>query len=137
MEHSVFIDSNIFIALLDESDSTHDKASKLVAELGTRAFNPVTSNFVVNETITVVSQRIGKSNAVRFADYLYFGDHNIKVITVDRDVEERALEVLKRTKSKNISFCDCTIYAIMNRYGMSALASFDKHMQKGSFKIFN
>ena len=70
-ENNIFIDANVFIALLNRQDGLHERASVLWSELENKRHNLVTSNFVISEVITVLSMRAGKQVALQFADAVY------------------------------------------------------------------
>ena len=62
----VFVDTNAFVALEDEEDSTHKKAVKLALYLKENNIKPYTSSDVVGETLTVISKKLGKKAATYF-----------------------------------------------------------------------
>lgn len=128
MGDRIFIDSNFFIALLSGGDSLNKRANELLGDLNARGFLPVTSNFVVSEVITVLSQRVDKQIAINFAQFVYHSS-NLDIITVDHPTELKALDYLKNIVGKNISFCDCATIATMDLLKIKHLASFDNHFR--------
>ena len=139
MENSIFIDSNVFIAELNENDTLHSRAKSLLERIESQNLSSITSNFVISEAITVLSQRVGKNVAVSFADFIYNKNASIDIIAIDREIELEGLAYLKRLKSKNVSFCDCATMAILKIYNIKNIATFDKdfHMKNARFKIMN
>ena len=139
MENSIFIDSNVFIAELNENDTLHSRAKSLLERIESRNLSSITSNFVISEAITVLSQRAGNNVAVSFADFIYNKNASIDIIAIDREIELEGLAYLKRLKSKNVSFCDCAAMAILKIYNIKNIATFDKdfHMENARFKIMN
>lgn len=128
-ESDVFVDANVFVALLNKDDTLHARAVSLWTRLKENESRVVTANTVVSEVITVLSQRASKDAALRFADTVYHGDGDIAVIYADRETEISAVEHLRSWRSKNVSFVDAIIVAIMRQRGIPYLASFD-----GAFK---
>src|SRR3989344_852398 len=137
MGDRIFIDSSFFVALLSENDSLNKRANELLGDLNARGFLTVTSNFVVSEVITVLSQRVDKQIAINFAQFVYYSS-NLDIIAVDRITELRALGYLKNIVSKNISFCDCATIAAMDLLRIKHLASFDNHfrIEGSSYKLW-
>jgi len=129
MGNKIFLDSNLFIALLNQNDSSHVSAVRVLGEIQRLRLNALTSNFVISEVITVLSQRVDKNLAISFADAIYRVP-SLQILTVDRTVELMAIEYLKRVESKNVSFCDCTIFAILELLQVPYLATFDKDFKK-------
>jgi predicted nucleic acid-binding protein len=138
MENRVFIDSSFFIAVVNADDPLHARAVEIMRSAHDKGaiFSPVTSNFVVNEVITVLSQRTGKALALAFADFIYHSSP-MHIITIDRTIEAKAVEYLKNIASKNVSFCDCTILAILELFHIPFLATFDRDFQirDASFEV--
>ncbi|MEK7576828.1 MAG: PIN domain-containing protein [Patescibacteria group bacterium] len=136
MANRVFFDSSVFIGFLNKDDALHVPARTLVqAFLDANDYTSVTSNFVISETITVLSQRANKQLAIMFAELIYHSPA-IHIITVDQRIEAKAVEYLKKLKSKNVSFCDCTILAIMDLFQIPYLATFDNDFKKGTSSQF-
>src|SRR3989344_5212909 len=139
MKDAVFIDSNIFIAELNKDDSLHNRAKVILGNIEKQNLSAVTSNFIVNEVITVLSQRVSKTTAITFADFIYDGDTAIDIMTINRNIEIKAIEYLKNLKSKNISFCDCATLAVLDLFSIDNLATFDRDfkLKDGNFRIMN
>ena len=139
MGNKVFIDSSVFIALLNKDDSLHKKAVDLIKNMQENGLEPITSNFVLNEVITVLSLRVNKKTALFFAEFSHAKDSALNVISVGEKIENKAIDYLKKIKSKNISFCDCTILAILDLFEIKNIATFDKdfNIKDANFKIIN
>lgn len=125
-EHEVFVDANVFVALLNRDGALHQRAVALWSRLKEEGAKIVTSNMVVSEVITVLSQRAGKSLAVEFASTMYESpERDAKILYSDVATERRAVQILRSIHTKNVSFVDAVILATMERAGMRRLASFD------------
>ena len=138
-ENNIFIDANVFIALLNRQDGLHERASALWDELENKGYDLVTSNFVISEVITVLSMRAGKQVALLFANMVYHKTAVLRILRVNEETELRAVSYLKSLKSKNVSFCDCATLAVLDLFNIDNLATFDKDfkLQNSSFKIIN
>src|SRR3989339_212520 len=68
MISKVFIDTNVFVALRDETDSTHIKAIHLYEALKSDNTKFMTSSDVIAESLTVISKKLGKKSAIDFLD---------------------------------------------------------------------
>lgn len=137
--NNVFVDSNVFIGVLNTRDALHEKALGVWERLKKEQYHLVVSNGIISEVITVLSQRASKEKALDFAHSVYFDDkHEIEIVRLDEAIELKALEHIEVIPSKNISFIDATNIAIMELYGIRKIASFDKEFckQKG-FEIFS
>src|SRR3989344_4264646 len=100
----VFVDSNIFIGVLNKRDALHEKALGVWETLKKEQCCLVVSNGIISEVITVLSQRAGKQKALDFAYSVYFDDkHEIEIVRLDEMIELKALEYIETISSKNIS----------------------------------
>ena len=127
----VFVDSNVFIGILNTRDALHKKALRVWETLRKKQYRIVVSNFVISEVITVLSQRASKQDALEFAYSIYFDDkHEIELVHLDENLEFRTLEHFKAQTSKNVSFVDASNLAIMEAYKIKKIASFDKIFRK-------
>ncbi len=124
---SVFVDSNVFIGILNAHDALHERSVALWKKLQERQYRVVLSHFIVSEVVTVLSYRSHKQDALYFAQSIYFdNNHEVDIVRLDETLELRALEVMRSASSKNISFVDASNIAIMETYGIKQIASFDK-----------
>ncbi len=138
-ENSIFVDANIFVALLNKRDASHAKALTLWKEFEHSKQELITSNFVLSEAITVLSMRAGKQIALSFADTVYHKTSVLRVLRVNEEMEQRALFYLKSFKSKNVSFCDCVTFAILELQEIKSIATFDKDFKiaKSHFQVID
>ena len=120
---NIFIDSNYFIGLYNPGDSLHEKAKQIAKQL--QKDNPYTfiSNFIFLETVTVLSQRLGKEYALSAGNKL-LQSHSL--IVINARFQNRSWEIFKKTERKNVSFVDCSTLAIMEFENITSLLSFDK-----------
>jgi len=101
---SVFVDSNVFIGILNAHDALHERSVALWKKLQERQYRVVLSHFIVSEVVTVLSYRSHKQDALYFAQSIYFdNNHEVDIVRLDETLELRALEVMRSASSKNIS----------------------------------
>lgn len=65
---NILVDADGFVAIVKEDDANHQKARQQYARLDTLPVNLITTNYVIAEAITVISQRISHEVAVDFID---------------------------------------------------------------------
>ena len=68
MARRVFIDTSGWCALIDRSDSAHDRAVTVVEQLVRGGSRLVTSDYVLDESYTLTLARLGVIGAGRFMD---------------------------------------------------------------------
>lgn len=128
----VFIDTNIFVAIKDDKDSTHDRAILLLKTLKSKKVRFFTSSDVIGESITVISKKLGMLAAIEFLNHV---SNYAKEIFIDKFLHKEAKDFFKRIKSKNISFIDCSSVVAMKRNKIKSIFSFDRDFKKLGVKL--
>jgi predicted nucleic acid-binding protein len=116
----LFVDTSAWYALANEKDINHLRARQFLAE--NRRL--VTSNFVIDETITLTLIRAGYEQALSVGEQLW-SRQLASVVWITRDDEQTAWELFKQYRDKTFSFTDCTSFSVMTRLGLSYAFTFD------------
>ena len=128
----IFVDTSAFVALRNPADPHHKKALEIALELDRQEADLTTSNYVLAETYTVISQKVSKEKSIAFKEDF---DPRIRVIRIDEALEESAWSIFKVIKSKNVSYIDCTSFAVMKNYNISQAFAFDEDFEKAGFEL--
>lgn len=123
-QFQVFIDSDAFVGWLLEGDAHHQEATKIFQWLEQQGKILTTSSLVVAETATVLSYREGQPLATKFLEII--GRGNIPVIHVDEDLQGEAYTIFKTQTQKRTSMIDCANVAVMRRFEIPIIFSFDQ-----------
>jgi len=132
---TISVDSDAFIALAREDDANHNKALSCLAYLMKHPVQFVTSNYVVSESITVISIRKSHEAAIEFITTMQSAENVYVIKRVDETVEKTAIDIFKHQTSKNTSFVDCTNMAFMRALRADAIFSFNQVYRKNGFKL--
>lgn len=124
----VFVDASAYLAVLNKKDSNYKKALKISQELFEGGGEFVTSNIVIYEVYTVLSLRIDKKLAGEFKETLERSP--ILIIYLNKELDVNAWEIFQRQTSKNVSFFDCTSFAVMEELGIGSVFSFDRDFKR-------
>lgn len=121
----VFADTSAWFSLADSGDKDHEQAVRFVETQPSL----VTTNFVIDETITLVLRHLGYWPARRIGERLWSGKaaHIIWVSIAD---QREAWELFKRYSDKAFSFTDCTSFVVMERLGIQHAFAFNKHFEQ-------
>ncbi len=122
----IFIDSNIFISLVNRTDPNHKKALYLFNEIEKNKDDVTTSNYVISEVTTILSQRFSHNMAIKFGNDLYSGDTII--LTTDKYIENLTWDIFKKNINKDISYVDCSNIAFCTKHKISKMITFDKNL---------
>ena len=128
-KRKILIDADAFIGLIYAKDANHQFASKIV-ELLTDV-QLITSSHAYGEAITILSQKAGRNVAFKF---IYdIGRSSTQILDVGFALRLAAEKIFKRQTSKNVSFTDCVNMAILEKFGLREIFSFDSDYKKNGF----
>ena len=95
----------------------------------------ITTNYIVDETLTLLRVRKNLEISLQFRDMLLEMSHALKLIRITSQDESKAWEWFPKPWSK-LSFTDCTSFAVIRRLDLVTVATFDDHFARAGFKIF-
>ena len=130
----IFIDTGAFLARYLRDDQYHRSAVAAWEELGSDRENCVTSNFVLDETFTLLGRRAGYGFAVERAKNTY-ASQALTICRPDRRDEINALGFFGKYADQNVSFTDCISIVLMKRVKINRVFSFDKHFEFAGFHV--
>ena len=129
----VIIDTNVFVATRDKTDTTYEKAIKLTEILRKQKTKFYTSSDIIGETLTVMSKKLGKTICKDW--YEDFQKSDITEIFIDEFLHRETRKFFQRVKSKNISFIDCSSVVAMKANKIKTIFSFDAHFRNLGIKL--
>ena len=129
----VFIDTWAWLALANRKDTYHESARKGYAEIKAKGCRLVTSDYVLDETITALFRSVLYSSAVKFIESLWAmiesGKLRLGVITEPRF--KAAWSLRKRYQDKpDISFTDLTSFVLMQELGIGKVFTRNTHFEE-------
>jgi len=128
----VFVDTSAWYALVDKSDRDHTSAVNSVRNL-TRPL--ITTNYVFDETLTLIKVKLGTRIAIDFGRKLWNQELAMRILVTKKD-EQRAWDLFSQYDDNGFSFTDCTSFAVMERMKIDTAFVFDDHFtQYGKFLI--
>jgi hypothetical protein len=129
----IFVDTSAWLALVDPADVHYAEARTFEGALqqGTHG-KLVTSDFVLDETITIVRDRAGISRACDLAHGL-LDSPNVHVLWVGEPQFRDALEMLFQHEDKHWSLTDCTSFILMRAMEIDSAFTFDSDFRQAGF----
>jgi predicted nucleic acid-binding protein len=131
----VFVDTSAFVAFMDKRDPRHKEALTAFGALQKRNIELVTTDFILDETITMVLSRAGHQKAVEVGEHI-LTSKALMLIWLDTAIKIKAWEYFKRHKDKNYSFTDCTSFVVMKEMKIKHYIAFDEHFRQAGFVRF-
>ena len=133
---AVFVDTGAWDALEDRSDRNHAAAVRYRAILRQERMPLYVTNFVLDESYTLLLQNVGYARTVAFKstiDRMQTGGI-LTIIHLSEEVEKAAWEVFVRfNQDKTWSFTDCTTKVVMDSLGIQHVFAFDQHFEQMGF----
>ena len=130
----IFIDTGAFLARYLLKDQHHRRAVAIWEKLGSNRENCVTSNFVLDETFTLLGRRAEYGFAVQRAKNIY-ASQALTICRPDREDEIRALQFFSKYADQQVSFTDCISFVLMKRRKINRVFSFDRHFELAGFHL--
>ena len=122
----------MFKALVDPTDEFHQEADDIWNKLENEGLSLVTSNFILDETFTLIRMRCGRLLSLDLRDRLANGLKRIRIVRVLSSDEKQAWSWFE-LDWKGLSFTDCVSFAVMKRLGIVSGAAFDRHFARAGF----
>jgi len=128
---TIFVDTSFFKALIDEKDDFHAQSVDILHTLEQNKTKLVTTNYILDETITLIRIRCGLGQVKDFQRALV-ALKPLKIIRVFSKDERAAWDWFWNDWS-NLSFTDCVSFAVMKRLELMEVATFDDHFARAGF----
>lgn len=125
----VFVDTSALYSLVRADDPDHERVEDCFKRHEARL---VTSNFILDELLTLVKVRLGHRVAVRVGNNLRAGG-DIEVVRILPEDEDSGWEFFEKQRDKDYSFTDCTSFALMRRMGIILAIATDHHYKQAGF----
>lgn len=124
---SVFIDTGVFYAHQHEAASCHDDAMAAIDQVLSGEYGqPFTSDYVYDETVTLVRKRTGQyRSAKRVSDRIVDAESPIPLLNVSPAGFRSALNAFERYRDHELSFTDASTITLVDSEGIDSVLSFD------------
>ncbi len=131
----IFVDTGPFLARYNRRDSFHEECRTLWDKLTKKQPPLVTSNFVIDEVLTLLGRRAGYGFAAETGRVLY-ASKALRVLRPDERDEHRALSLFQKLADQQVSFTDCVSFALMERHRVEQAFTLDRHFAVAGFRRF-
>ena len=129
----VFVDTAGFLALWDSGDEHHTRATKLQADLARKHRRFLTSEYVIDETVTLLLVRHSHAAAVDFLDTIERSEA-LRLEWIDPERFHASIALFRKHADKEWSFTDCTSFALMRELQIREAFTTDRHFRQAGFQ---
>ena len=132
---TMFVDTSGWIALFDKSDQYFPTAIKHWREMLNEPLTLLTTDYVLDETLTHLLYRCGRKVALQFGHWA-FATSYLEIQFIDNEVWQAAWEMFQAYEDKQWAFTDCTSFIVMQRQQVWQAFSFDQHFEQAGFRLW-
>jgi len=130
----IFVDTNAWVALSFRGDRLHEQVMNAHRDLLRSGARYVTTNYVLDETSTILQSRAGRRAALHFAGIMK-STRIARVIHVGEDLEDEARKLFESSPGQKFSFTDCTSYVVMRCRGLQVVLTSDLRFEQMGFTV--
>jgi len=130
----LFVDTAGWMAMADGRDSFHQAAKSARDHWLEKGGRLVTSNFVKDETLTLIRMRLGLPAAERWWR-MVSQSPRCQIVRITSAHEEKAAEWFFQWRDQAFSFTDCTSFVVMRESQLSRALTTDRHFLIAGFEI--
>jgi predicted nucleic acid-binding protein len=122
----LYIDTGVWLALLDAADPLHPRAKTIVETH--KAYPFFSSDHVLSETVTLLRRELGPEPATGFGREFLEGQI-AQLLQVERSDWLEGFKIIDKYKDQKVSAADATSVAMIRRLDLEKVASFDRHFR--------
>lgn len=131
---AVFLDTAGWMSCADGADPEHVRSSAARDAVLEAGQTLVTTDFVVDEALTLIQFRLGLDAAERWWQQI---DHSprLRWERVDSDRFEKSRALFFHYRDKDFSFTDCTSFVVMRELRLTHALTTDRHFRQMGFQV--
>ena len=130
---AVFVDTAGWMACADGADPAHARARTARDAALAAGRLLVTTDYVVDETLTLLRMRLGLPAAEAWWSQIE-ASSRVRWQWVDAARAEKARAVFFRHRDKDYSFTDCTSFVVMRELRLKEALTTDRHFRQAGFQ---
>ena len=130
----LFVDTAGWMAMADARDPLHPSSLRARDRWLEEGGVLTLSNYVVDETLTLIRMRLGIGAAEKWWD-LVSQSRRCRTEWISPDREGKAVRWFFKWRDQSFSFTDCTCFVIMTELGIEKALTADHHFITAGFEI--
>ena len=124
----IYIDTGAFLARHLSKDQYHPQAIVCWETIQKKDEACVTSNFILDETFTLMGHRAGYNFAAQRARNIY-ASQSLQILRPSRKEELKAMDFFEKYSDHRLSFTDCISFVLMQTKKIKRVFTFEHHFQ--------
>lgn len=130
MSNKVFIDTLFVVALINQRDAYHQKATQLADDYEGEPL--LTTDAVLLEVGNALARNF-KQQAVEVIDD-FVSSSEVEIVRLSHHLFENAYSLYKQYQDKEWGLIDCVSFVVMRDAGVSDALTFDQHFTQAGFR---
>ena len=132
----ILVDTSAWYATEVEDDKNHSSATDFLRKLASNTYGSlVTTDYILDETLTLLRMRRGVKVAVQFSQKIR-KTKSLQLVWIGEDIFNVALELFNHADERQVwSFTDCTSFALMKELSINNVYAFDSDFESAGFNI--
>ncbi len=130
-----FADTSGWMSLFDPRGRQHETTKAWVEETSANGHRFITTDYVLDETITGLLGRANHATAEKFARWVLI-QHHTQILNITEEIWHDALEMFYRYDDKQYSFTDCTSFVVMQKRKLYDTFALDHHFEQMGFRLW-
>lgn len=131
----IYIDTGAFLARHLSKDQNHRQANFFWNSIREKSETCMTSNFVLDETFTLLGLRAGYGFAAQRARNIYASE-SLTILRPSIEDELKAIDFFEKYSDHRLSFTDCISFVLMQNRKIKRVFTFDHHFQIVGFQTY-
>ncbi|MEK6963918.1 MAG: PIN domain-containing protein [Nanoarchaeota archaeon] len=128
---TLLLDSSVLCAFINPKDVHHLQARTLMqAVLSSQYGNVLFTDYIFDETVTVLLRKVSKDAALEMGTYLL--QSGFAMAPIESSVFNDAWKLFQQLE---MSFTDCTSLAFLKSFKVEYIATFDKGFRNKGVKV--
>ena len=130
----IFVDSSAYLSRYLAGDKHHASSLDFWKNLEAERQILATSNFVLDETFTLLGRKAEYPFAVIKAKTIY-ASHSLNILRPNEEDERQALEYFEKYADQKIAFTDCVSFVLMKKMRIGQVFTYDRHFEFAGFRV--
>lgn len=125
----IFVDTGAWIALTDKNDKYHEDAIRIYTFLKQQKKHLLTTDYVLDETVTRLRYDSSHDIATRFLDVVTLTSKTdiLQIVYTEHNIFYDATVIFRKYETAVLSFTDCVSFAVCKKYEIHKAFGFDSH----------
>jgi uncharacterized protein len=130
----IFGDTSFFFALVAKRDPAHHPAVAAYEKLLQAGASVVTTDYIVDETLTLTKARIDARTSLTLLDRMERSEAiDLQTLTAERFLASK--RYFHKHSDHGYSFTDCTSFVVMDELTIRAALTTDRHFKEAGFEM--